>query len=424
MRLLPLIFSNATALPVRLVPRKSIDSQRLTDEKLNVPISVTFIIPSLGSGGAEGMLYRLLLRLDRAQFTAKVISLIDEGPSPIVEKIQALGVPIRFLGMQPGRPNPIALLRLARWLREDPPDLISTWQYHADLIGGLAARLSGSIPVAWGIRQSDLSREGNKRLTLLTARMCAGLSRWLPRKIICCSEASQQVHAALGYAAEKMVVIPNGYDLGTFRPDSAAREAIREELRIPEDAPVIGLVGRFHPQKDHCNFIWAAGSLHKDRPGVYFVLCGQDVNWENAELTRWIDEAGIRKMIYPLGRRDDIPQITAAFDIACLASSTEGFPNIVSEAMSCEVPCVVTDVGDAAQIVGQTGLVVPPRNPAALAAALRKMVDLGREGRNQLGRAARQRITEQFDLPQIVARYESLFQELAPVRRPLSATCP
>ena len=158
MRLLPLIFSNATALPVRLVPRKSIDSQRLTDEKLNVPISVTFIIPSLGSGGAEGMLYRLLSRLDRTRFTAKVISLIDLGPTANVKKIQALGVPIRFLGMQPGRPNPIALLRLARWLREDPPDLISTWQYHADLIGGVAARLAGSIPVAWGIRQSDLSR--------------------------------------------------------------------------------------------------------------------------------------------------------------------------------------------------------------------------------------------------------------------------
>ena len=382
------------------------------------------MITDLGIGGAEWMLYRLLLRLDRAQFTAKVISLIDLGPTANVKKIQALGVPIRFLGMQPGKPNPIALLRLARWLREDPPDLISTWQYHADLIGGVAARLAGSIPVAWGIRQSDLSREGNGRLTLLTARMCAGLSRWLPRTIICCSEASQQVHAALGYAAEKMVVIPNGYDLGTFRPDSAAREAIREELRIPEDAPVIGLVGRFHPQKDHRNFIWAAGLLHKDRPMVYFVLCGQDVNWENAELTRWIDEAGIRKRIYLLGRRDDIPQITAAFDIACLSSFTEGFPNIVSEAMSCEVPCVVTDVGDAAQIVEQTGLVVPHRNPAALAAALRKMVDLGREGRNQLGRDARQRITEQFDLPQIVARYESLFQELAPVRRPLSATCP
>ena len=401
-------------LPFRLVPRKSIHSQRLTDGRLNVPISVTFLIPGLGRGGAEGMLYRLLSRLDRTRFTAKVISLVDLGPTPLVEKIQSLGVPIRFLGMQPGRPNPMSVLRLARWLREDRPDLISTWQYHADLIGGLAARLAGSIPVAWGIRQSDLNREGNGRLTFLTMRMCARLSGWLPEKIICCSEASRQVHAALGYAAEKMVVIPNGYDLGTFRPDSAARKEVREELRIPEDAPVIGLVGRFHPQKDHRNFIWAARLLHKDRPEVYFVLCGFNVNWENEELTKWIDEAGIRKRVYLLGRRDDIPKLTAAFDVACLSSSYgEGFPNVVSEAMSCQVPCVVTDVGDAALIVGQTGIVVPPRNPAALAEALRQIVGLGREGRSQLGMAARQRIMKQFNLPQIVERYESLFQELA-----------
>jgi glycosyltransferase involved in cell wall biosynthesis len=307
----------------------------------------------------------------------------------------------------------MAVLRLARWLREDQPNLISTWQYHADLIGGLAARLAGCIPVAWGIRQSDLSREGNGRLTFLTARMCARLSRWLPEKIICCSEAARQVHAALGYAAEKMLVIPNGYDLGTFRPDSLAREAIRKELGIPEDAPVIGLVARFHPQKDHRNFVQAASLLHQDRPDVHFVLCGRGVDWENRQLTTWIEEAGIRSRCHLLGLRDDTPKLTAAFDLACLASFTEGFPNVVSEAMSCEVPCVVTDVGDAALIVGQTGIVVPPRNPAALAAALRKMVDLGREGRNQLGIAARQRIMEQFNLPQIVTRYESLFQELA-----------
>lgn len=399
-------------LPFRLVPRKSIHSQKLTDGKLHVPISVTFIIPGLGTGGAEWMLCRLLSGMDRKRFTPKVISLIDLGPTPIVEKIQALGVPIRFLGMQPGRPNPMFVLRLARWLREDPPDVISTWQYHADLTGGLAARLAGSIPVVWGIHNGDLSREGNGRLTFLVARMCARLSRWLPEKIICCSEASRKVHAALGFAAEKMVVIPNGYELGTYRPDSAAREAIRKELQISKETPVIGLVGRFHPQKDHCNFVRAASFLHQDRPDVHFVLCGRGVDWENRQLTTWIEEAGIRSRSHLLGLRDDIPKLTAAFDIACLASFSEGFPNVVNEAMSCEVPCVVTDVGDAALIVGQTGIVVPPRNPAALAAALRKMVDLGREGRNQLGTAARQRIMEHFNLPLIVARYESLFQEL------------
>ncbi len=414
MPLLAPSFLNVTELLPRLVSKRSIHSQRLTNGKLNRPISIAFIITGIGWGGAEGMLYRLLSRLDRTRFTATVITLIDVGPQPLIEKIQSLGISVRCLGMQPGRPSLVSLLRLTRWLRENPPDLISTWQYHADLIGGLAARLAGGIPVAWGIRQSDLNREGNGRLTFLTVRMCALLSRWLPVRIVCCSEASRQVHAASGYVAKKMVVIPNGYDLGTFRPDSVARVAIRKELHIPEDAPVIGLVARFHPQKDHRNFFQAARLLHKDRPDVYFVLCGLEVNWENKTLTSWIEEAGIRKRVLLLGRREDISKLTAAFDIACLSSSYgEGFPNIVSEAMSCGVPCAVTDVGEAAFIVGQTGRVVPPRNPNALAASLRELVDLGQEGRSRLGVAARQRVKERFNLPQIVAQYESLFQELA-----------
>lgn len=397
----------------RRVTSMSMNSPRFSKGKPKFPISIVFLTIGLGAGGAEWMLCRLLSRMDLKRFNVKVISLIDFGKTPIFEKIQALGVPIRFLGMQRGAPNPIYLLRLVRWLREDPPDVISTWMYHADLIGGLAARLAGSIPVAWGVHNGNLSRKGNGYLTVFIAKTCARLSRWLPEKIICCSESARQAHAALGYEAKKMVVIPNGYELETFRPDSAARAAICKELQLSNEALIIGLVARFHPQKDHHNFIRAASLLHQDRPDVHFVLCGHGVDWENRQLTMWIEEAGIRSRCHLLGIRDDIPKLTAAFDIACLASFSEGFPNVVNEAMSCEVPCVVTDVGDAALIVGQTGIAVPPRNPAALAAALRNMVDLGREGRNQLGMAARERIKENFSLPLVVKQYESLFEELA-----------
>ena len=375
------------------------------------PLSVLHVITGMFGGGAEMMLYRLLSRLDRTRFTPQVVSLLDHGP--ISRKIQAMGIPVRSLGMKRGIPNSAAVLRLARWLRQDPPDVIQTWMYHADLVGGLAARLAGSIPVAWGIRHSDLSPEGNKRLTLLTVKTCAYLSRWLPKRIVCCSEASQRVHAAMGYAAEKMVVIPNGYDVEAFRPDSVARKLVRKELHIPEDAPIIGLVGRFLGQKDHRNFVQAARLLHHDRPEVNFVLCGDDVNWENKELAQWIDEADIRKQCHLLGWRDDIPRLTATFDVAALSSFGEAFPNVVSEAMSCGVPCVVTDVGDAALIVGQTGIVVPPRNPEALAEAWRKMLEMGCEGRRHMGIAARQRIRERFDIAEVAGRYEHLFEELA-----------
>ena len=381
--------------------------------RTNKPHSVLYVITGLFRGGAELMLYRLLSRLDRTRFTPQVVSLLDHGP--VSRKIQALGIPVRSLGMKRGIPNPAVVLRLAGWLRQDPPDMMQTWMYHADLVGGLAAQLVGNIPVAWGIRHSDLNSETSSRLTHLTVKTCAILSRWLPDRIVCCSEASRQVHTALGYAAEKMVVIPNGCDVETFRPNSGARAPVRKELAVSEDAPVIGMVARFDPQKDHHTFIRAAQLLHRDRPDAYFLLCGNEMTWENQELARWIDEAGLRTRCHLLGRRDDdIANVTAALDIASLSSAYgEGFPNVVSEAMSCGVPCVVTDVGDAALIVGQTGIVVPPRNPEALAAAWCKMLEMGCEGRRHMGIAARQRIRERFDIAEVAGRYEHLFEELA-----------
>jgi len=378
-----------------------------------VPISIHFLISSFSSGGAEMMLYRLVGRMDRSRFAPQVISMRDIDLAPLTDRFRSLGVPLRSLGMQPGKPNPLALLRLVQWLREDQPDLIHSWMYHADLLGGLAAKLAGGIPVAWGIRHCNLSRQSNRWLTLQTVKACARMSDWLPAKIICNSEASRNAHAAVGYANEKMLVIYNGSDLATFKPDPAARELIRKELDIPSEAPLIGLVGRFHPQKDHHNFIQAAALLHRDRPDVRFLLCGDDVTWENPQLARWIQKAGISGCCRLLGHRDDIPHLTAALDIAASSSIGESFANVIVEAMSCGVPCVVTDVGDSAQIVGQVGWVVPPKNPAALSLAWREVIELGQDGRSRLGAAARTRVTEHFDLPNMVTRYQNLYQELA-----------
>ena len=374
-------------------------------------ISVLCLITALTGGGAEMMLYRLMSRLDRTKFKPQVVSMIDLGP--VSEKIRALGIQVRSLGMRQGIPNPLAVFRLAQWLQRDRPDVIQTWMYHADLLGGLAARLAGGIPISWGIHHSDLSLEGNRRLTLLTVKACAPISRWLPTKIVCCSEASREVHAAAGYATEKMIVIPNGIDLQLFRPNPNARATIRRNLGIPADAPVIGMVGRFHPQKDHYNFIQAAQQLYQSQPEARFLLCGEDVTWKNAELVKWIEDAEIRERCLLLGKRDDIPDLTAAFDIATLSSMGEGFPNVVVEAMACGVPCVVTDVGDSARIVADTGTVVPRRDPQALANAWHAMLKMDRTTRAQLGLVARQRVMDHYSLSQIVSRYESLFEELA-----------
>ncbi|MGH7964573.1 MAG: glycosyltransferase, partial [Candidatus Binatia bacterium] len=291
---------------------------------------------------------------------------------------------------------------------------VQTWMYHGDLIGGLAAKLAGRIPVAWNIRHSTLDTKEGKRSTYWTVQACAWLSHWLPTRIVCCSESSRQIHAALGYAANDMVVIPNGFDLAAFKPDQAARLSVRGELGIPAETPLIGLVANFRAQKDHATFVQAAARLHADLPEVHFLLCGQNITSDNSQLDKWVTAAGIRDHCHLLGRREDIPRLTAALDVATTASAYgEGFPNVIGEAMACGIPCVVTDVGDSASIVGDTGRVVPPRDPLALAQAWRAVLSLRSEGRAQVGEAARRRIEEQFSLPVIAARYQCLYDELA-----------
>ncbi len=379
--------------------------------KNNNKIKLTHIITGLNTGGAEMMLQKLLSAIDRDTFDCTVISLTDCGA--VGDKIRALGFTVHTLGMKRGVPNPIALLKLVKILRQIKPDAIQTWMYHADLLGGLAAKLAGSFPVAWGIRHSDLDPKDSSRMTIWTAKLCAILSGVLPTQIVCCSEASERVHVKLGYNKEKMIVIPNGFDLTKFKPDANAKGRLRDMLGLEPSAVIIGHVARFNAQKDHNSFVEAAGILSKKNNNVHFVLCGDDVTDENTELNKWIDDAGIVDRVHLLGRRSDVAELVPGFDIATSSSSFgEGFPNVVGEAMACAVPCVVTDVGDSALIVGDTGEVVNPRDPVALASAWENIIDLGESGIEKLGQLAKKRVEDNFSLPKIVNLYETIYTQL------------
>lgn len=244
-------------------------------------------------------------------------------------------------------------------------------------------------------------------------RACAFLSQKFAARIVCCSEASLRIHRELSYPSEKLEVIPNGFDSEQIKPDPAARVSVRKELGISSDALLIGMAARFHPHKDHHNFVRAATLLHRQMPEVHFLLCGLNITRENSQLTRWIEEAGIGDRCHLLGLCHDMPRFFAALDIATTASRSEAFPVVIGEAMACGTPCVVTDVGDSALIVDKTGIVVPPGNPEALARAWRQLIVAGHEVRRLLGLAARRRVQKHFALPAIVRRYESIYAELA-----------
>jgi glycosyltransferase involved in cell wall biosynthesis len=376
---------------------------------------VMHVITTLGPAGAETMLSRMVSAMDRENFENEVVSVTDI--LDLAPRLRSVGVRVRALGMKAGLPNPLLVMRLAQWMRESRPDVVHTWMYHANLVGGIAARFARNIPVVWGIHQSALDPRVDKQRTIFVNRACALLSRKLAARIVCCSQAALGQHRELGYANEKLEVIPNGFDLEQVKPDPYARESLRKELGIPADALVIGIAARFHPHKDHRNFTWAAARLRQQMPSVHFLLCGLDITWENSQLAGWINAAGIRDCCHLLGVREDMSRLFAGMDIATTASRTEAFPIVIGEAMACGTPCVVTDVGDSAMIVGDTGIVVPPGDPSALAEAWRKLIEAGPEVRRRLGIAARNRVREHFALPAVVERYQAIYRELASARR-------
>ena len=377
---------------------------------LNKKIKVLHIITSLSTGGAEMMLYKLVSKINRSCFDIYIASLTNI--SLMGEKIEKLNIPVVAVGMKRGWRSFFSFsgfFKLLRIVKNYKPDVIQTWMYHSDLIGGLVGKIL-KIPVIWNIRHSNLKPKYNKKTTIWTAKICAKFSKTLPEKIICCSYASKNVHSKLGYDKNKMVVIPNGFDLDIFFPDRKGREKIRKELGIDEKTIVVGFFARFDPLKDHKNFFEAAKIVHKVYPDVHFLLCGDGINWENKKLREWIKKSGVEKITHLLGRQDDMKNIYNSIDVFCSSSFSEGFPNVIGEAMACGVPCVVTDVGDSAIIVKDTGFVVPPKKPQALAKAIIKVIEMGKEKRRELGKKARDRIRQNFLIEKVAKRYENLYR--------------
>ena len=373
-------------------------------------MKIVHVITGLSTGGAEMMLYKLLSRMNADEFDSEVISLTDAGP--VADKIKMLGVPVHALGMKRGKPHPLAMIKLSSLLRRKKPDLVQTWLYHSDLIGGLAAKLAGRNKIYWSIRQSNIDVDSNKRSTIWVAKACAKLSSWLPDKIIVCSHAAHKSHQALGYYKEKMLVIPNGFDLDEFRPDPEARKSVRKELKLDENALLVGLVARFDPQKDHRNFIEAAELIREKIPAVHFMLCGEGIDSGNTYLMQWIVKGQMEGCFHLLGIRKDVSRLVAAMDVAVSSSLGEGFPNVVGEAMASSVPCVVTDVGDSALIVADTGRVVPAKDPAALATAISGLLQAPPAFREEMGDLARQRVKMNYSLDSVVSKYEAVFREV------------
>jgi glycosyltransferase involved in cell wall biosynthesis len=347
------------------------------------------------------MLCRIVERMDRSRFESVVISLLPGGA--LREAIETAGIVVESVNMDSASSTGAAAVRLARALRRFRPTVLQTWLCHADLLGLAVGTMTGVPYIMWNLR----STKSCIRSPLLQ-RLHGVLSRY-PKGVVVNSLRGRAMHEDAGYAPRAWHHIPNGFDTSYFRPMPECARAMRAQLHIPENALVVGMIARYHPNKDHGLFFSAAFPLTKSVSDAYFVLAGPDIVESNRDLMSLVDPA-IRGRVRLIGPRSDIPELLSAFDIATMASGhIEGFPNVVGEAMSCGVPCVVTDSGDAGQIVASTGWCVPVSDIDALVGAWRAALEMPAEARRELGRQARQRIVDHFSLDRIVAQYEELY---------------
>jgi len=370
-------------------------------------VRILHLIDGLDINGVKAVLRNLLAASDRARASQHVFALSARGP--MGDTFRSLGFTVDTAA--PDRARAGDLPAALRWVRRFRADLIQGWETKSNLLA-VASAAASRTKVVWGIHNALRPQDARSPSSRWGMRMARVASRYGPSKIVCCATHVRDVYASLGYPANRLVVIENGIDTARFAPAAASRRSTRSAWGARPAQPVIGLVANYAPVKDFACFARAASIARKTRDDLLFVLAGKGVNAENAELMALLDEAGISASTRLLGACRDMPAIYAGFDLLVSTSRSEGLSMVVLEAMSCGVPCVVTDVGDMRRILGESGRVVPPQDPEAIARGWLELLELRPESRMQLGLQGRGRAVQHFSAKRMAADYLNLYEQL------------
>ena len=371
---------------------------------------VVHIITGLDQGGAEEMLYKVISNDAGSVFSTYVISLSTLGTVGI--RVKAMGIPVSVFTLSFSINGIKNFLRLVSWLKETKPSIVQTWMYHADFAGGIAAKLAKCPNVVWNIRHNDAGKAKNKVVTRMLVRINGFLSWLVPSLIIANSNKAIQSHGRLLYRKQLFKLIPNGFDQQIFKFQKDDRQRLRQELKIANTTPLVGLVARFDKQKNHEGFCKAASIVLQKHTNARFLLAGSNVDENNIDLMSFLHRYGLRNKCFLLGERNDIPTLFSALDVAVCSSWDESFPNVIGEAMCCERLCAATDVGDCALIVGDTGLISPPGDCVALAHNIAVLLSLGVRERRLKGKLARRRVSENYSIEKIAQTYADVYTHL------------
>ncbi|RCJ37355.1 group 1 glycosyl transferase [Nostoc minutum NIES-26] len=370
---------------------------------------IAFIIRDLNFGGAQRQLVTLAKGLDKQGFDVNILYFYPGGP--LEKDLKDSNISVICLEKR-GRWHLFSFFwHLVQHLKQIRPNVLHGYLAESNLLSILLKPFLPATKIIWGIRESNGNIQFNDWLGNLIFKLESFLSHF-PDLIIVNSYAGQTYYLTQGFPTDKMIVISNGIDTERFKPDQEVGAKVRAEWGISKNTILIGLVGRINPIKDHPTFLKTAALLAEERTDVRFVCVGVGSETYARELYELAEKLNIFEKVIWTGGRADMPAVHNALNIAVSSSGyTEGFSNVIGEAMACGVPCVVTDVGDSAWIVGDTGIVVPPRNPEALKNAMKKLIE--NLGANNFNRAhIRQRIVEQFSVQQLVIKTEAAFLSL------------
>jgi glycosyltransferase involved in cell wall biosynthesis len=365
-------------------------------------VRVVHVINSLERGGAESNLARLCAATSRCGVANAVVTLKKGGALCDAVARDARVVPLSSFA---------DAMRLMRGSSDEPPDLVVGWMYIGCVVAStLTPR---STPVIWSIRHvpSELAQESAAtRMSLaLLRRYCGSSSRRRPRLVITNSAAARDSHQALGLTGDYRV-IGNGVDVDRFSPNRALGLAVRREIGVAETEVMLLQVGRYHPHKGQQLLLDAAVELLRRRRSVRLVMVGNGVE---SIRHRIFDDSELSGRVRRLPGRDDLVPIYRAADLLINPSFTESFPTAVIEAMSCAVPCIVTDTGDSREIVGDTGEVVEPGSIEALQRGIERFLARSAEDRQRLGAAARARVLDRYTMPQMSAAFVDAYRSVA-----------
>lgn len=368
-------------------------------------MKIIHIITSLGDGGAEHTLFKIC-KYDNLN-NHIVISL--KGKEKYFLLLSKLGIKVYCLNMNFLSINKFfSLIKLLIVLK---PDIVQTWLVHSDFIGGIAARLAGIKNIIWNIRYSKLEIRKAKIITILIIKLLSKLSIFIPKLIVVVSKKAKKFYEKEGYNKEKLIYVPNGYDLSILRPNKFKKNKFKTKHKIKKDLILIGKVARYDSKKDHSNLLKALSQVKLKNLNFFCILIGKHISKKNDNLVLEIKRLNLSNNIKLLGQHENISEVMNGLDINILSSSYgEGFPNVVAESMACGTPCVVTDVGDAAFIVGKTGWIVPPNNSIKLAKALEEAINqFGTKNWIKKSKMARLRVEKNFDISRMISFYNTIW---------------